>query len=82
MLASMEKDGEAQLTRQILEHPVLHLEELAGAVGGLAKRDDPCLSDQRPEWTQVVETITCLRRLEQYGMATNPVDDGIDHLGM
>jgi hypothetical protein len=60
---------------------MLQLEELARAVGCLAERHDPCLSDQRLERTHIVEAVARLRRLERYSMATNPVDNGIGLLG-
>jgi hypothetical protein len=67
-------DGEAHLRDEMLDHPVLELEDLAAAVGGLAQADDPRLADDPAERREVVEPEVRRGAGERDGVRSHPVD--------
>ena len=69
--------GEAELRHAVLDHPMLELEELAGAVGRLTERDDPRLTNQGAQLLEILEVRTRLGAGERKRIGLEPADDGI-----
>ncbi|MBL8177881.1 MAG: hypothetical protein JNK48_24605 [Bryobacterales bacterium] len=72
------EDGEAHFGGEELHHAVLELEELAGAVGGLAEGDDAGISDQGLERLHVVEAAAGFGSAQWDGIVLDPSGGLID----
>src|SRR6185436_16951072 len=70
------EDGEAHVLDEVLEHAVLHPEELARAMRRLAEGHHACVADDRGERREILETRARLGGRERHRMPLQPLPGG------